>query len=128
MAFMEDLRDRLVNRIQLTTDGHRAYLEAVEGAFGADIDYAMLVKVYGAAPEGEKRYSPAECLGAVKASDRRQPRSQARQHVLRGTQQSQYSDALAPDDAAHQRLFKEDREPRARDGAALSVLQFRPGP
>src|SRR5487761_1222231 len=66
MAFMEDLAPRLANRIQLTSDGHRAYLEAVEGAFGADIDYAMLVKVYGAAPEGEKRYSPAECLGAIK--------------------------------------------------------------
>ncbi len=63
---MDDLASRLASRVQLTTDGHRAYLEAVEGAFGADIDYAMLVKVYGAAPEGEKRYSPAECLGAVK--------------------------------------------------------------
>lgn len=66
MAFMDDLASRLANRIQLTSDGHRAYLEAVEGAFGADIDYAMLVKVYGPAPEGEKRYSPAECIGAVK--------------------------------------------------------------
>lgn len=66
MALMDDLRSRLANRIQLTTDGHKAYLEAVEGAFGGDIDYAMLVKVYGAAPEGEKRYSPAECIGAVK--------------------------------------------------------------
>ncbi len=50
--------------MQLTSDGHRAYLEAVEGAFGADIDYAMLVKMYGAAPEGERRYSPAVCTGA----------------------------------------------------------------
>jgi hypothetical protein len=52
----------------------RAYLEAVEGAFGADIDYAMLVKLYGPAPEGERRYSPAECIGAVKTRNRRQPR------------------------------------------------------
>lgn len=67
MAFMDDLRDRLANRVQLTTDGHRAYLEAVEGAFGADIDYAMLVKLYGKAPEGpQRRYSPAECIGARK--------------------------------------------------------------
>ena len=64
MAFMDDLCARLENRVQLTTDGHKAYLEAVEGAFGADIDYAMLVKLYGAAPEGEKRYSPAQCIGA----------------------------------------------------------------
>jgi IS1 family transposase len=67
IAFMDDLRDRLANRVQLTSDGHKAYLEAVEGAFGADVDYAMLVKVYGAAPEGAQvRYSPAECIGAVK--------------------------------------------------------------
>ncbi len=67
MAFMDDLRSRLANRVQLTSDGHRAYLEAVEGAFGADVDYAQLVKIYGAAPESAKgRYSPAECTGAVK--------------------------------------------------------------
>ena len=64
MWFMDDLRSRLANRVQLTSDGHKAYLEAVEGAFGGDIDYAMLVKMYGAAPEGEKRYSPAVCTGA----------------------------------------------------------------
>ena len=67
MEFMDDLASRLANRVQLTSDGHKAYLEAVEGAFGADIDYAMLVKVYGAAPESAKgRYSPAECIGAHK--------------------------------------------------------------
>jgi IS1 family transposase len=67
IAFMDDLRDRLANRVQLTSDGHKAYLEAVEGAFGADVDYAMLVKVYGASPESMKgRYSPAECIGAHK--------------------------------------------------------------
>src|SRR6266542_1003304 len=51
MGFMDDLRARLANRVQLTSDGHRAYLEAVEGAFGGDVDYAQLVKLYGAAPE-----------------------------------------------------------------------------
>jgi IS1 family transposase len=67
MAFMDDLKDRLANRVQLTSDGHRAYLEAVEGAFGGDVDYAMLVKIFGAAPEAMKgRYSPAECIGARK--------------------------------------------------------------
>lgn len=66
LALMDDLRGRLANRVQLTTDGHKAYLNAVEEAFGDDIDYAMLVKLYGAAPEGEKRYSPAECIGARK--------------------------------------------------------------
>lgn len=67
MAFMDDMRARLSNRVQLTTDGHKAYLEAVEGAFGGDIDYAVLHKVYGAAPESAKgRYSPAECIGTQK--------------------------------------------------------------
>lgn len=63
--FMTDLAGRLRNRVQLTTDGHRAYMNAVEGAFGIDIDYAMLVKLYGAPPEPERRYSPAECIGVT---------------------------------------------------------------
>lgn len=67
MAFMDDMRARLANRVQLTTDGHKAYLEAVEGAFGGDIDYAVLHKVYGASPESAKgKYSPAECIGTQK--------------------------------------------------------------
>lgn len=67
MAFMDDLRSRLANRVQLTTDGHKVYLEAVEGAFGGDVDYAQLVKLYGAAPEAIKgKYSPADCIGARK--------------------------------------------------------------
>lgn len=64
--FMKDLAGRLNHRIQLTTDGHAAYLSAVEEAFGATIDYAMLVKIYGESGESEKRYSPAECLGCRK--------------------------------------------------------------
>jgi IS1 family transposase len=62
-AFMDDLASRLANRVQLTTDGHRVYLNAVESAFGSDIDYAMLVKLYGNDAEAETRYSPAECIG-----------------------------------------------------------------
>ena len=66
-AFIADLKERVVNRIQLTSDGHRAYLDAVEEAFGADVDYAQLVKIYGEAPEAFKgRYSPSECIGAHK--------------------------------------------------------------
>ena len=67
MWFMDDLRSRLANRVQLTSDGHKAYLEAVEGAFGSDIDYAQLIKIYGSSPESAKgRYSPAECTGIKK--------------------------------------------------------------
>lgn len=67
MWFMDDLRGRLANRVQLTSDGHKAYLEAVSGAFGGDVDYAQLVKLYGNAPDAFKgRYSPAVCTGAKK--------------------------------------------------------------
>jgi IS1 family transposase len=59
-----DLSTRLAHRVQLTTDGHSVYLSAVEEAFGGDVDYAMLVKLYGEGPESEKRYSPAICLAA----------------------------------------------------------------
>src|SRR6266446_3075180 len=66
--FMQDLAARLANRVQLTTDGHRVYLNAVEDAFGSEIDYAMLVKIYGAPQDTpETRYSPAICMGARKA-------------------------------------------------------------
>jgi IS1 family transposase len=61
--FVSDLSARLANRVQLTSDGHRVYLNAVEGAFGCDVDYAMLVKIYGSDRESEVRYSPAECIG-----------------------------------------------------------------
>lgn len=65
--FIDDLAARLANRVQLTSDGLKAYLEAVEGAFGADVDFAQLVKLYGDAPESAKgRYSPAECTGIKK--------------------------------------------------------------
>ena len=62
--FMQGLAGRLANRVQLTSDGNRLYLSAVEDAFGSDIDYAMLIKHYGNAPEGQRRYSPAVCTGA----------------------------------------------------------------
>jgi IS1 family transposase len=65
--FLQDVASRLVNRVQLTCDGHAMYLSAVEDAFGGAIDFAQLVKIYGAAPEGpEVRYSPAACLGTQK--------------------------------------------------------------
>lgn len=67
--FMQDLASRLVNRVQLTSDGHKMYLSAVEEAFAGDVDFAQLVKHYGAAPEGpEVRYSPAVCIGTSKSA------------------------------------------------------------
>jgi hypothetical protein len=67
-AFIQDLAGRLSNRVQLTTDGLKMYLNAVMDGFGEDIDYAMIVKVYGNDPAAEKRYSPAVCTGCEKHS------------------------------------------------------------
>jgi IS1 family transposase len=64
--FVNDLADRLADRVQLTSDGLRVYLEAVERAFRGNVDYAQLVKIYGETSEGRKRYSPAECIGCEK--------------------------------------------------------------
>jgi IS1 family transposase len=67
MEFIDDLASRLANRVQVTTDGHKAYLYAMDAAFGGEVDYAQLVKLYGAAQDSAKgRYSPAECTGIVK--------------------------------------------------------------
>lgn len=65
-SFIDDLASRLSNRIQLTSDGYHPYLEAVDNTFGKEIDYSQLIKLYGKSPEGEKRYSPAQCIGADK--------------------------------------------------------------
>jgi hypothetical protein len=62
--FVADLADRLRHHVQLNTDGHKPYLEAVVGAFGADIDYSMLIKLYSQEPGEERRYSPPKCIGA----------------------------------------------------------------
>lgn len=88
LAFMDDLRGRLANRVQLTTDGHKAYLSAVGEAFGADVDYGMLVKLYGEpshSPEAARRYSPTECVGTRKGAVTGQPRSEAHFNQLHRT-------------------------------------------
>jgi IS1 family transposase len=74
-AFMMDVASRLANRVQLTTDGHAAYLSAVDAAFsrGPGVDYAQLVKIYGTSPEAQRRYSPPICLGAEKHEIRGMP-------------------------------------------------------
>ncbi len=66
VEFVNDLANRLSERVQLTTDGHRPYLEAVSYAFGGEIDYSMLIKLYGDNGDNEKRYSPADCIGVKK--------------------------------------------------------------
>ena len=61
--FIGDLAARLSHRVQLTTDGHRPYLNAVEDAFGGDIDFAQLIKIYGSSGDAQTRYSPGQCIG-----------------------------------------------------------------
>ncbi len=61
--FISDLSARLSNRVQITTDGLKLYVDAIEGSFGAAVDYAQLIKVFGQAPEGERRYSPPQIIG-----------------------------------------------------------------
>lgn len=65
-VFLKDLAGRLTNRIQLTTDGHKMYLDAVESAFGKDVDFSQLIKIYGQTSEGQKRYSPPACIGTIR--------------------------------------------------------------
>ena len=67
-TFIEDLASRLASHVQITSDGLRVYIDAIEGAFGADVDYAMLVKLYGSDPDNERRYSPAVCTGIEKTT------------------------------------------------------------
>ncbi|MBZ0254099.1 MAG: IS1 family transposase [Candidatus Methylomirabilis sp.] len=67
-VFIADLAKRLAGRVQLTSDGHKPYLAAVEESFGDDIDYAVLAKYYGQAAEGQRRYSPPVCLGTAKGT------------------------------------------------------------
>jgi IS1 family transposase len=83
--FMRDLAGRLANRVQLTTDGHRVYLDAVESAFGSEIDYSMLVKMYGDDPKPDTRYSPGECIGCqtVGITGHPNPRYVSTSHVER---------------------------------------------
>lgn len=72
--FIDDLASRLAHRVQLTTDGYKAYLTAVEQSFGAEVDYAMLDKIYSAPPrDGQARYSPAECCGTRKVKVKGNP-------------------------------------------------------
>jgi len=75
-AFISDLAERFKHRVQMTTDGHRVYIEAIEGAFGLNIDYAMLIKLYGKeGQEDQKKYSPAQCTGIIKQTIQGNPDS-----------------------------------------------------
>jgi IS1 family transposase len=103
-AFMADLRTRLTNRVQLTTDGHKAYLQASEEAFGLDIEYGMLAKMYGEGPTTEARYNPAASKGAIRGNlDKRQVSTS---HVGRANFSLRMHDRFARPRNAHSRKFE----------------------
>ena len=123
--FTCDLAHRLANRVQITTDGHRAYLEAMDAAFGEDVDYAMLVKIYGQTSEGQKRYSPGSDQRHKQNLLHWQPGHEASQHELCRAPEPFHAYGNAPLHTAHQWLLKKCREPRARAGDLLYALQLR---
>jgi hypothetical protein len=119
--FMQDVASRLDSRVQLTTDGHKVYLDAVWDAFADEIDYAMLQKIYGSDPQGEKRYSPAVCIGA-------------KAEPVCGSPDPKHISTSYVDDphvhaalyAADERALQKGRESSARGFPVLRVLQLRP--
>ena len=123
--FIEDLASRLASRVQLTTDGLKVYLEAVEGAFGCDIDYAMLVKTYESSQE-ETRYSPAVCTSCERKPVTGNPDPDHISTSLCRAPEPNHADEYAPIYPTDKRLLKESRKPRLSSGPSLHALQLLP--
>ncbi len=124
IAFLQDVKERLANRVQLSSDGHRAYFEAVEETFGADVDYAQVIKLFGASKTVLGRYSPPACIGARKDRITGSP-DPARQHLLCRTAEPYDAYADAAIYAAYQCVLKEIREPHAHGRALHRLVQLR---
>jgi IS1 family transposase len=126
-GFVADVASRLANRVQLTTDGHRPYLAAVEDAFGGDIDYATLIKIYGADTNSEKRYSPAVCLGCKVEEVSASAGPEAHLDQLHRAPEPHDADADAPVHRADEMRSRKAGEPRGDRGPILHALHLRPG-
>jgi hypothetical protein len=127
--FMNDLATRLNSRVQMTTDGHKAYLNAIEGAFGAEIDYAQLVKLYGAAPEGAKgRYSPAKCTGIKKTAKIGEPDEKLVSTSYAKRQNLTMRMSMRRFTWLTNGFSKKYEKPLPRASALLRLLQLRPHP
>ena len=129
LEFMDNLRARLANRVQITTDGHKAYLEAVEGAFGGDVDFAPAREALRQT-NGEKE--PRAQVFSVRVhrsqeeSCHRFPRKGSHQHVLRGAPQPDHADGYPSVHPPDQRFQQENREPCVPPGFVLCLLQLHP--
>ena len=124
--FMQDLAGRLANRVQLTTDGHKPYLAAVEDALGADIDYSMLIKLYGASGENETRYSPAKCLGCIPQPVTGDPDAKHISTSYVERQNLTMRMSMRRFTRLTNGFSKKTGEPRGDGGPILHVLQLRP--
>ena len=124
ISFMGDLRARLANRVQLTTDGHKAYLKAVE-AVDFDADYAMLIKIFAQDAPRPRSLQPAEMRWRdPDANDQRQPGPEPDQYVIRRTAEPYDADGNASVHPANECVFKEVREPLPCAGALLLLVQL----
>jgi hypothetical protein len=120
----DDLASRLANCAQLTSDGHKAYLEAVEGVFGCEIDYAIFNKIYETSPEAAKGCgSPAECVGS--SMERIEGTPTRCGSMSCRTEQPDDQNTHAPFRAADERVIKEGRKPCLSFCAPHDVFQFR---
>ena len=126
--FMNDVAVRLANRIQLTQDGHKAYLEAVEGAFGADIDYAMLDQAYGARQRAPRAAIARPMHRAIKKTGLKATRYGARLNLLCRALESHDADAQSPLHPTDKCVPKEIRKPRAHGRDLRGLVQFPPHP
>lgn len=119
-----DLAGRLVNRVQFTSDGHKPYLYAVESTFGSEIDFAMLIKLYGKPRGGESWYSPLKLIGIRRGQAERhwKPEQKGGFHQLCGASKLNHPHEQSPLQPAHQRLLQEAGEPQARPGPAFTAL------
>ena len=128
LDFMDDLRQRLRHRVQLTTDGHRPYLVAVREAFGGDVDYAMLIKVYGSdgGEAAHRRYSPGQMNGSERIVVSGLAGPGQDQHQLRRTAESHRAHVTAALHPPDQWVLEEAGESRPRGSDLLHVVQLRP--
>ncbi len=126
--FIDGLRQRLNGngRVQLTTDGFRAYLTAVEEFFGNGVDFAQLVKVYGTEPAGDGRYAPPKVTETISTTITDNPKSSAYLHVLRRAAELDHPHDVPAVHPADQCLLEEAGEPQGGLGPALRLLQFLP--